>query len=282
MINPVARLVVGGRDVSAVSIGGREPIALIAGPCVIESEEVVNRICDRLLTACRPMSIPLIFKASFDKANRSSAESFRGPGLEEGLAILGRVRSRFGVPVTTDIHLPAQAAPVAEVVDLLQIPAFLCRQTDLLLAAGATQKPVNLKKGQFLAPWDVSHAVSKLAVGGAVGILVTERGSSFGYNNLVVDMRALPTVRKLGVPVCFDATHAVQAPGGLGDRSGGDRTMSPFLARAAVAVGVDAVFMEVHEDPDRALSDGPNMIHLDALPELLQQLAEIDRLVKRS
>lgn len=280
MIGPVARMMVGGDGVSEVPIGGRHPIALIAGPCVIESEEIASRICGAIARCCADIGLPFIFKASFDKANRSSLASYRGPGLEDGLEILSRIRSEHGVPVTTDIHLPEHAAPAAEVVDLLQIPAFLCRQTDLLVAAGQTGMPVNLKKGQFLAPWDIGHAVAKLASSGAAGVLVTERGSSFGYNNLVVDMRALPTIRALGVPVCFDATHSVQKPGGLGDRSGGDRTMVPYLARAAVAAGVDAVFLEAHEDPDSALSDGPNMVHLDDLPGLLRQLADVDRLVK--
>jgi 2-dehydro-3-deoxyphosphooctonate aldolase (KDO 8-P synthase) len=200
--------------------------------------------------------------------------------MEKGLEILGRIRAEQGVPVTTDFHLPQQAAPVAEVVDLLQVPAFLCRQTDLLVAAGQTGIPVNLKKGQFLAPADIGHAVAKLATSGAAGVLVTERGSSFGYNNLVVDMRSLPTIRGLGVPVCFDSTHSVQRPGGLGDRSDGDRELVPYLARAAVAAGVDAVFLEVHEDPDSALSDGPNMVHIDELPALLRQLYKINQLIK--
>jgi 2-dehydro-3-deoxyphosphooctonate aldolase (KDO 8-P synthase) len=280
MLNPVARTQIGGHDLAAVTIGGRNQAALIAGPCVIESEEIADRICVALLDICKARGIPLIFKASFDKANRSSGVSFRGPGLADGLEILSRIRARHRVLVTTDIHLPEQAEAVGAVVDLIQIPAFLCRQTDLLLAAASTGKPVNLKKGQFLAPWDVSNAVSKLVMGGASGVLVTERGSCFGYNNLVVDMRSIPIIRGLGVPVCFDATHAVQQPGQLGDRSGGNRNMAPYLARAAVAVGVDAIFLETHEDPDKALSDGPNMIRLDSLPAILDQLLAIDRLVK--
>lgn len=280
MLSPVARMTVGGGDVATVNIGGQQPVTLIAGPCVIEDEDIASRICDRVLRITEALGLSFIFKASFDKANRSSAASFRGPGLDEGLAILGRIRRRFGVPITTDIHLPSQASPTAEVVDLLQVPAFLSRQTDLLVAAGETHKPVNLKKGQFLAPWDVSHAVAKLTMGGAAGVMVTERGTTFGYNNLVVDMRAIPLIRALGVPVCFDATHSVQKPGGQGDRSGGDREMAPYLARAAAGVGVDAVFMEVHEDPDAALSDGPNMIPLDQLPPLLKQLTAIDALIK--
>lgn len=280
MIGPVARMMVGGGDVPEVLIGGRHPIALIAGPCVIETEEVASRICAQIARCCEEIGLPFIFKASFDKANRSSLASFRGPGLEAGLEILARIRAEHGVPVTTDFHLPQQAAPVADVVDLLQLPAFLCRQTDLLVAAGQTGLPVNIKKGQFLAPGDIGHAVAKLVTSGAAGVLVTERGTSFGYNNLVVDMRSLPMIRALGVPVCFDATHSVQRPGGLGDRSDGDRELVPYLSRAAVAAGVDAVFLEVHEDPDSALSDGPNMVHIDALPALLRQLTDIDRLVK--
>ncbi len=270
----------GGSGVPEVLIGGRHPIALIAGPCVIESEAVASRICGGIARCCEELGLPFIFKASFDKANRSSLASYRGPGLEEGLAILSRIRAEHGVPVTTDIHLPHQAAAAAAVVDLIQVPAFLCRQTDVLVAAGQTGRPVNLKKGQFLAPWDIGHAVAKLVASGAAGVLVTERGSSFGYNNLVVDMRSLPIIRDLGLPVCFDGTHSVQKPGGLGDRSGGDREMVPYLARAAVAAGVDAVFLEVHEDPDSALSDGPNMVRLEELPMLLRQLTDIDRLVK--
>ncbi len=270
----------GGSGVPEVLIGGRHPIALIAGPCVIESEAVASRICGGIARCCEELGLPFIFKASFDKANRSSLASYRGPGLEEGLAILSRIRAEHGVPVTTDIHLPHQTAAAAAVVDLIQVPAFLCRQTDVLVAAGQTGRPVNLKKGQFLAPWDIGHAVAKLVASGAAGVLVTERGSSFGYNNLVVDMRSLPIIRDLGLPVCFDGTHSVQKPGGLGDRSGGDREMVPYLARAAVAAGVDAVFLEVHEDPDSALSDGPNMVRLEELPMLLRQLTDIDRLVK--
>jgi 2-dehydro-3-deoxyphosphooctonate aldolase (KDO 8-P synthase) len=273
-------MMVGGSGVPEVLIGGRHPIALIAGPCVIESEAVASRICGGIARCCEELGLPFIFKASFDKANRSSLASYRGPGLEEGLAILSRIRAEHGVPVTTDIHLPHQAAAAAAVVDLIQVPAFLCRQTDVLVAAGQTGRPVNLKKGQFLAPWDIGHAVAKLVASGAAGVLVTERGSSFGYNNLVVDMRSLPIIRDLGLPVCFDGTHSVQKPGGLGDRSGGDREMVPYLARAAVAAGVDAVFLEVHEDPDSALSDGPNMVRLEELPMLLRQLTDIDRLVK--
>ena len=226
---------------------------LIAGPCVMESEAVVTRVCAALRAICAELDLPLVFKSSFDKANRTSSTSFRGPGLDRGLELLAGVRARFGVPVTTDVHEPGQCAAVGQAVDLLQVPAFLCRQTDLLEAAAASGVPVNVKKGQFLAPWDMRHAVEKLA-GGAknAGVMLTERGASFGYNNLVVDMRSLGILGDLGVPVCFDATHSVQLPGGQGATSGGQRKHIPALARAALAVGVDALFMEVHDDPDRA------------------------------
>ena len=251
---------------------------LIAGPCVMESEALVTRVCAALRAICAELDLPLIFKSSFDKANRTSAASFRGPGLDRGLELLAGVRTRFGVPVTTDVHEPGQCAAVAEVADLLQVPAFLCRQTDLLEAAARPGKPVNVKKGQFLAPWDMAHAVAKVrdASPGQGGVMLTERGASFGYNNLVVDMRSLSILGDLGVPVCFDATHSVQLPGGQGARSGGQRQHIPALARAAVAVGVDALFMEVHDDPDQALSDGPNMVPLASLPALLRQVLAID------
>jgi len=240
---------------------------LIAGPCVIEDRELALDVARELIA----LGQPLIFKASFDKANRSSASSFRGPGLASGLETLARVRE-LGVPVTTDVHLPEQAAPVAEVADLLQVPAFLCRQSDLLEACARTGTPVNVKKGQFLAPWDMAQVVEKLRAYGAQGVMVTERGTSFGYNRLVSDFRALPQLRALGVPVCFDCTHSVQEPGGLGATSGGQGRFAPVLARAAVAVGVDALFMEVHPDPSAALSDGPNMIPLANVPALLKRL----------
>jgi 2-dehydro-3-deoxyphosphooctonate aldolase (KDO 8-P synthase) len=224
---------------------------------------------------CQKLNIPYIFKASFDKANRTSHDSFRGKNREEGLEVLSRIHSEFGVPITTDIHESYQAAPVAQVVDLLQIPAFLCRQTDLLAAAAATGKPVNVKKGQFLAPWDAGPIVAKLQAMGASGILLTERGSSFGYNTLVVDMAGLPVMRSFGVPVVFDATHSVQRPGGAGKQSGGDRASIPVLARAAVAVGIDALFMEVHPEPERALSDPATQYPLSEVEELLEQLLRI-------
>jgi 2-dehydro-3-deoxyphosphooctonate aldolase (KDO 8-P synthase) len=281
VLSPVARLDVGKSDVAAVAIGGGRPLVLIAGPCVIESLDHASRICAAIQAVCAEVGIDFVFKSSFDKANRTSISGFRGPGFEEGLSVLAHVRSTFGVPVTTDVHETDQAATVAEVVDLLQIPAFLCRQTDLLVACARTGLPVNVKKGQFMAPWDMSHAVAKLTSSGAQGVVVTERGSSFGYNNLVADMRALPIIRALGVPVCFDATHSVQLPGAGDGRSGGQRDLAPVLARAAVAVGVDAVFMEVHDDPDNAPSDGPNMIPLSWLPSLLEKLVAIDALIRR-
>jgi 2-dehydro-3-deoxyphosphooctonate aldolase (KDO 8-P synthase) len=281
VLSPVARLDVGKSDVAAVAIGGGRPLVLVAGPCVIESLDHASRICAAIQAVCAEVGIDFVFKSSFDKANRTSISGFRGPGFEEGLSVLSHVRSTFGVPVTTDVHDAAQSATVAEVVDLLQIPAFLCRQTDLLVACAKTGLPVNVKKGQFMAPWDMSHAVAKLTSSGAQGVLVTERGASFGYNNLVADMRSLAIVRSLGVPVCFDATHSVQLPGAGDGRSGGQRDFAPVLARAAVAAGVDAVFLEVHDDPDNAPSDGPNMVPLSWLPGLLEKLVAIDTLVRR-
>ena len=255
------------------------PLTLIAGPCVIESEELVFGIADQVQAICQKLGIEYIFKASFDKANRSSGRSFRGPGVEEGLAILAEVKKRFGLRVLTDIHESHQAAPVAEVVDVLQIPAFLCRQSDLLLAAAEatrdTDKAINVKKGQFLAPWDMAQVVHKLRDAGAGQVLLTERGSSFGYNALVVDYRSLPQLQSLGCPVIFDATHSVQQPGGRGSSSGGQREFVAPLARAAVAVGVDGLFLEVHPDPENALSDGPNMVPLHRLERLLEQLLAI-------
>ena len=254
-------------------------LTLIAGPCVIESPELVFAIAERLQEIGNRLGINPIFKASFDKANRSSGSSFRGPGVEGGLAVLAEVKRRFGLRLLTDIHESHQAAPVAEVVDVLQIPAFLCRQSDLLLAAAAatagTDKVINVKKGQFLAPWDMAQVVKKLRDAGAANVWLTERGSSFGYNTLVVDYRSLPQLQGLGCPVIFDATHSVQQPGGLGSASGGQREFVAPLARAAVAVGVDGLFMEVHPDPENALSDGPNMVPLHRLEPLLEQLLAI-------
>ncbi|MDP8981035.1 MAG: 3-deoxy-8-phosphooctulonate synthase [Acidobacteriota bacterium] len=251
-------------------LGTGQPLGLIAGPCVIESEEHVHFLAREIAK----IAGPIIFKASFDKANRSSVASYRGPGLREGLRILAGVRAT-GVPVLTDIHDPSQAGPAAEAVDVLQIPAFLCRQTDLLLEAGRTGKWVNIKKGQFVSPWDFRHAADKVASTGNNKILLTERGSSFGYNNLVVDMRGLPLMREWGWPVIFDATHSVQIPGGAGNASGGQPQFIGPLARAAVAAGVDGVFLEVHEAPERALSDGPNALRLDHLGALLETLRKI-------
>ncbi|MDQ2732889.1 MAG: 3-deoxy-8-phosphooctulonate synthase, partial [Armatimonadota bacterium] len=261
-------------EVTPVSVGdvlfGGARLCLIAGPCVMESVSLCEEVAGTVRELCGELGIGFVFKSSFDKANRSSVSAIRGPGMDEGLEILAHIRKTFGVPVLTDIHDLAQAAPVAEVVDILQIPAFLCRQTDLLLAAAATGRVVNVKKGQFMAPWDMKNVVAKLQEGGAAGILLTERGVSFGYNNLVTDFRALPLMRELGVPVIFDGTHSVQQPGGLGSATGGDRRFVPPLCRAAVAVGVDGLFIETHPDPDRAPSDGPNMLRLTDLPAVLE------------
>jgi len=255
------------------------PFTLIAGPCVIESDDLVFSIAEQVKAITDRLGIDYIFKASFDKANRSSGRSFRGPGVNAGLEVLAEVKRRFGLRVLTDIHESQQAAPVAEVVDVLQIPAFLCRQSDLLLAAAeatrGTDKAINVKKGQFLAPWDMAQVVTKLRDAGAGQVLLTERGNSFGYNTLVVDYRSLPQLRDLGCPVIFDATHSVQQPGGQGTSSGGQREFVAPLARAAVAVGVDGLFMEVHPDPEHALSDGPNMVPLHRLEPLLEQLMAI-------
>lgn len=258
-----------------LAIGDGHPLALISGPCVIESEDFTLKMATEIRQICERLGIAFIFKSSFDKANRTSVESFRGQSLEAGLKILQRVKDEVDVPVLTDIHESYQAAIVAEVVDILQIPAFLCRQTDLLLAAAATGRAINVKKGQFLAPWDMRNVVKKLEAGGARNLLLTERGTSFGYNALVVDFRALPQMRALGYPVVFDATHSVQMPGGQGTKSGGQREYVPYLARAAAAIGVDALFMEVHENPDQALSDGPNMVPLAQLEGLLKQILNV-------
>jgi 2-dehydro-3-deoxyphosphooctonate aldolase (KDO 8-P synthase) len=258
--------------VGGVTIGGGAPLALIGGPCAIEEEQFTVDMAVSIRDICARLALPYVFKASFDKANRSSDTSFRGPGLTEGLRILRRVKDEVGVPIVTDVHEAQQCMPAAEVVDLLQIPAFLCRQTDLLVAAANTGRPVSVKKGQWVSPAEMANVVQKLKTAGANGILLGERGTSFGYNNLVVDFRGLDVMRGLGVPVIFDATHSVQMPGGLGNRSGGQRQYVPVLARAAVAVGVDALFMEIHPDPDRALSDGPNMVPLDHLERLLTEL----------
>lgn len=267
-------------SVGPVVFGGGSPLPLIAGPCVIESRDHALRHARTLSAICSEAGFPFIYKSSYDKANRTSGESFRGPGLEEGLAILAEIRRELGVPVLTDVHTAEQATAAGAVVDCLQIPAFLCRQTDLLLAAAATGRTVNVKKGQFLAPEDMAQVVAKLKAGGpdhkgTSQILLTERGTSFGYHTLVVDFTGFQTMRNTGQPLIFDATHAVQRPGGQGKSSGGDRNNVPGLARAAVACGIDGLFMEVHEDPDRAPSDGPNMLPMAGLPALLQTLRRI-------
>jgi 2-dehydro-3-deoxyphosphooctonate aldolase (KDO 8-P synthase) len=260
--------------------GQRQPLLLVAGPCVLEDAESTLTIAERLREITADLPLQLVFKASFDKANRTSVAAYRGPGLEAGLRILEQVRSQLGLPVTTDIHESAQAAAVAEVCDLLQIPAFLARQTDLLLAAAHTGRAVHVKKGQFLAPWDMQHVVDKLVAGGCENILLGERGTFFGYGRLVNDMRALPQLRALGTPVLFDATHSVQEPGGLGGRTGGNRAFVEPLARAAVAIGVDGLFFETHPQPDRSPSDGPNMIPLDEFPGLLNRLLRLRSVVE--
>ncbi len=261
-------------------VGLDRPLFLIAGPCVIESEKLILDTAQRLKDITAELGIPFIFKSSFDKANRSSGDSYRGPGIEEGLRILQRVREQIGVPVLTDIHDDTPLDEVAEVVDVLQTPAFLCRQTNFIQTVAALGKPVNIKKGQFLAPWDMQHVVAKAKAAGNEQIMVCERGVSFGYNNLVSDMRSLAVMRDTGCPVVFDATHSVQLPGGQGASSGGQREFVPVLARAAVAAGVSGLFMETHPDPEQALSDGPNSWPLDAMPELLETLQLIDQTVK--
>jgi 2-dehydro-3-deoxyphosphooctonate aldolase (KDO 8-P synthase) len=261
-------------------VGLDRPFFLISGPCVIESQALCEEVAGRLLEATRALGIPYVFKASFDKANRSSGTSFRGPGLESGLKVLEGVRARFGVPVLTDVHEDTPLAEVAAVVDVLQTPAFLCRQTNFIRAVAAQGRPVNIKKGQFLSPWEMKNVVDKARATGNTQVMVCERGFSFGYNNLVSDMRALSVMRETGCPVVFDATHSVQLPGGQGSASGGQREFVPVLARAAVAAGVAGLFMETHPDPAKALSDGPNAWPLGRMPSLLATLREIDRTVK--
>ena len=258
--------------IGRLEVGRERPLALIAGPCVMEPGDMTMRIADRLVEICEDLSVPLVFKASFDKANRTSRTSFRGPGLEQGMRIFEQVKAETGLPVTTDLHETGQAQAIGQVVDLIQIPAFLARQTDLLEAAAATGRPVNVKKGQFMAPWDMSNVVDKLMESGASGVLLTERGTTFGYGRLVNDFRAIPQMQATGAPVVFDATHSVQLPsaGAGGTVSSGQREMIPTLARAAVAAGCDALFLEVHPDPDRALSDGPNSLHINDLQYLLR------------
>ncbi len=268
-------------SIGDVACGRRQPLLIIAGPCVLQDEALTLSIAERLKQLCAGLGLGFIFKASFDKANRTSVDAYRGPGLQDGMRLLGQVKQQLRVPVTTDIHEPAQAGAVAEVCDLLQIPAFLARQTDLLLAAAATGRPVNVKKGQFMAPGDMRHVIGKLNHGGAKDVLVCERGTFFGYGRLVNDMRGVVELRELGAPVIFDATHSVQEPGGLGAATGGKRQFVPYLARAAVAVGVDGLFFETHPDPDSSPSDGPNMIPLDEVGELLEQIVALRETVER-
>ncbi len=262
------------------TLGNDLPLTIIAGPCLLESRAHALEMSQALAEIAAKLGIGLIYKTSFDKANRTSLASGRGLGLEAALPILAEVREASGLPVLTDVHLPEHCGPAAEAVDVLQIPAYLCRQTDLVLAAAATGKAVNVKKGQFLAPWDMTHVVGKIESAGNSNVLVTERGASFGYNTLISDMRSLPILAQTGCPVVFDATHSVQQPGGQGATSGGQREFVPVLARAAVAVGVAAVFMETHQDPDSAPSDGPNMVPLKQLPGLIETLQELDRIAK--
>lgn len=267
-------------SIGSARIGGGNPLALIAGPCVIEDEVSTLRTAEALKEITAKLSIPLIFKASYDKANRSSASSYRGPGVTKGLEILSKVKETFNIPVLSDVHRFEEIGPASEVLDCLQIPAFLCRQTDFVIEVAKTGKVINVKKGQFLAPWDMKNVVEKVSSAGNNNILLTERGVSFGYNNLVVDFRSLPIMRSFGYPVVFDATHSVQLPGGKGTSSGGQREYVGHLARAAVAVGVDAVFMEVHEEPEKALCDGPNSMAIKNLSDMLQKLKEIESLVR--
>ena len=270
-----------GPDSNPVLVGNSQKLSIIAGPCQLESRSHAFDMAGALKEACAKFGVGLIYKTSFDKANRTSASTARGIGLENALPIFSDIRRQFGLPVLTDVHERDQCAAVAQAVDILQIPAFLSRQTDLLVAAAHTGKCINVKKGQFLSPWDMKNVIAKITGAGNPNVLVTERGVSFGYNTLVSDMRALPIMAGFGAPVVFDATHSVQQPGGQGDKSGGDRTMVPYLARAAVAAGVACVFMEAHQDPDHAPSDGPNMVKLQDFPLLLEQLVEIDAIVKR-
>jgi 2-dehydro-3-deoxyphosphooctonate aldolase (KDO 8-P synthase) len=277
MINTVS---IQPTPVGPISVGPGAPLLLLAGPCVLESGELAWEIAREMKAICSRLSISYVFKASFDKANRTSLTSFRGPGAEKGLRILGRLREEIGVPVVSDIHEPAQAEMAAEYLDVLQIPAFLCRQTDLLVAAAKTGKVVNVKKGQFVSPWDMENAVNKLRGAGTDKILLTERGASFGYNNLVVDMRSLSVMRSFGYPVVYDATHSVQLPGGAGGSSGGQREFIAPLSRAAMAVGIDGLFIEVHPDPAKALCDGPNSLPLDEVEPLLKQLLAVRQAVE--
>ena len=260
---------------SPITVGTDQPLLLIGGPCALESEDLARRVAEKMATVCSKLGISYIFKASFDKANRTSLSSYRGPGLEEGLKTLAKIREELNVPVISDIHDISQITAAAEVLDIIQIPAFLCRQTDLLVAAAESGKPVNVKKGQFVSPWDMENAVNKLRGAGGTKTMLVERGACFGYNNLVVDMRSLPVMRSLGCPVIFDATHSVQLPGGAGGASSGQREFIEPLTKAAVAAGIDGLFMEIHPDPDKALCDGPNSIPLDEVEALLARLVRI-------
>jgi 2-dehydro-3-deoxyphosphooctonate aldolase (KDO 8-P synthase) len=268
--------------IGSITIGVGHPLVLIGGPCAIEGESFMLDVATRLRNMAAKAGVPFIFKSSYDKSNRTSIRSYRGPGLREGLGILRKIKDVVGVPVLSDVHAVNEVEPAAEVLDVIQIPAFLCRQTDLVVAAANTGKPVNIKKGQFLAPWDAKNIVEKVRSVGNDQVLLTERGASFGYNNLVADMRSLVVMRSFDVPVVFDATHSVQLPGGAGTASSGQREFVPHLARAAVATGCDALFMEIHPDPDHAPSDGPNMLRLEDLPALLAQIIQIDRIVRNS
>ena len=267
-------------QIGNITIGGKNPLALIAGPCVIETEDITLRIAEKLTEYSKKSNIPFIFKSSYDKANRTSVNSYRGPGIDEGLRILQKVKEKFEVLILSDIHSVNEIEKAADVLDVIQIPAFLCRQTDIIVAASITGKPVNIKKGQFLAPSDIKNIIDKFTSTGNHNLLVTERGTSFGYNNLVADMRSIPIMQGFGFPVIYDATHSVQLPGGLGNSSGGQREFIGPLARAAVAAGCNAVFMEVHENPDKALCDGPNMLNIESFFALAKKLTELNKLVK--
>ncbi len=265
-----------------IEIGGNRPLVLIAGPCVIESEDQIRKTVKELKDIAEKIKIPFIFKSSYDKANRTSIKSYRGPGLKKGLEILEKVKREFDIPLLIDVHQIEEVKAVSEVADILQVPAFLCRQTDLVTSIARAGKPVNVKKGQFLAPWDMKNVIEKIESTGNNNILLTERGSCFGYNNLVVDMKSLPVMRSFGYPVVFDATHSVQKPGGKGTATGGEREYVSSLAQAAVATGIDGLFLEVHPQPEKALSDGPNMVKLNEVKELLERLIRIDNIVKKT
>ncbi|MEW6068270.1 MAG: 3-deoxy-8-phosphooctulonate synthase [Nitrospirota bacterium] len=266
--------------INNINVGSNNPLLIVAGPCVIEDEAIMFHTAERLKDICKKLSLPFIFKSSYDKANRTSVSSYRGPGADKGLRILSDIKKKLEIPVLSDVHSVEEVKPASDVLDVLQVPAFLCRQTDLILAASKTGKPVNVKKGQFLAPWDVKNIIDKFISTGNHNLLLTERGTSFGYNNLVVDFRAIPIMRSFGYPVVFDVTHSLQLPGGQGSCSGGQREFAEPLARAAVAVGVDGLFIEVHPEPDKALCDGPNMIRLDSVERMLTTIKTIDNLLK--